>query len=129
MQCSRLISVKSLLPVCLVTVAMLSVSLSFGADSQENSTPKLAEPKFSVPGGLFTNAVSVRLTANSPTEVVRYTLDGSEPTSASPEFSSPIKIAESTLVKAKVFGSGTATSPTATEAYSFIDPGLAAFRR
>src|SRR6266404_3406072 len=127
MQCSRLISVKSLLPVCLVTVAMLSVSLSFGADSQENSTPKLAEPKFSVPGGLFTNAVSVRLTANSPTEVVRYTLDGSEPTSASPEFSSPIKIAESTLVKAKVFGSGSSTSRTVSESYVFLDSDLAGF--
>jgi len=119
--------VKSLLPTCLVAVAMLSISLCLGADSQENSISKLAQPKFSVPGGLFTNSVSVRLTANSPSEVVRYTLDGSEPTSTSPEFSSPLKIAESTLLKAKVFGSGSSTSPTVSESYVFMDPDLAGF--
>jgi hypothetical protein len=62
---------------------------------------KLAEPKFSIRGGLYTNALSVELSANKASEVVRYTLNGSEPTSASTKYSSPIQISESTLLKAR----------------------------
>ena len=97
-----------------------------GAETPVDSSPKLPQPKFSVRGGLYPNAVTVELSANSPGAIVRYTLDGSEPTSASTGYSSPIVVSESTLLKAKVFSSDT-SSPTATEAYSFIDPGLAAF--
>ncbi len=101
---------------------------SFGAaEAPIDSSLKLAQPTFSIRGGLYTNAVSVELSPNSPLAVVRYTLNGSEPTSASTVYSSPIPISESTLLKAKVFGSGSASSPTATEAYSFMEPGLAAF--
>src|SRR5262249_30379229 len=68
-----------------------------------------------------------KLTSSSSNEVVRYTTDGSEPTSASPEYSSPINIFESTLLKAKVFGSGSASSPTVSEFYVFMEPDLARF--
>ena len=123
---SRLKPVKTLLVFCLLVAGFLLRSAG-GAEKPVDSSPKLAEVKFSIHGGLYTNAVSVELSANSPSEVVRYTLDGSEPTSASTEYSSPIHISESTLLKAKVFGSGSASGPTATEAYSFMEPGLAAF--
>src|SRR5579864_8596131 len=86
----------------LVVVAGFLLRNACGAETQgDSSYPKLAEPNFSIPGGLYTNGVSVKLSANSPSEVVRYTLDGSEPTSASPKYSSPINISESTLLKAK----------------------------
>src|SRR5260370_15455725 len=117
---------KPLSVLCLVVAGSLLRSAG-GAATQVDSSPKLAEPTFSIRGGLYTNAVSVELSANSPSEVVRYTLNGSEPTSASTEYSSPLNISESTLLKAKVFGSGFASSPTATEAYSFMETGLAAF--
>jgi hypothetical protein len=97
------------------------------AEPEGGSSQKLTEPKFSIRGGLYTNAVSVEVSANSPSGVVRYTLDGSEPTSASTEYSSPIEVSESTLLKAKVFGPGSSTSPTVSEAYSFIDPALGTF--
>ena len=98
-----------------------------GADLPANSSPKLPIPRFSVPGGLYTNSVSVELSADSPSAIVRYTLDGSEPTSASAKYGSPIPISESTLLKAKVYGTGSDTSPTTAAAYSFMDPGLATF--
>ena len=97
------------------------------AESPHDSSPKLAGPKFSIRGGFYTKAVSVELSANSPSAVVRYTLDGSEPTSASAKYSSPINISESTLLKARVFESDSSTSSTAIEAYSFVDPSLASF--
>jgi hypothetical protein len=113
---------------CLVVVASFLLRGAGGAETQvDSASPKLAEPKFSIRSGLFTNAVSVELSVNSASEVVRYTLNGSEPTKASTAYSSPINISESTLLKAKVFGSGSASSPTATETYSFMEPGLAAF--
>lgn len=98
-----------------------------GAEVPADTSPRLTEPKFSTRGGLYTNTVAVELSAGSPAEIVRYTLDGSEPTSASVKYSAPIRISESTLVKAKAFGSGSSTSPTAAEAYSFMDPELTAF--
>jgi hypothetical protein len=125
---SRLKFGKPLVRFGLVVVATLLFGSAGGADKEGDATsPKPAEPKFSVPGGFYTNAVSVELSAKSKEGVVRYTLDGSEPTSASPEYSSPIKISEPTLLKAKFFGSDSSSSTTATEAYSLIEPDLAAF--
>lgn len=118
---------KRFLTLSLGVVASFLLRSACEAEAQVDPSPKLAGPKFSIRGGLYTNAVSVDLSANSPSEIVRYTLDGSEPTSASTRYSSPIKISEPALLKAKVFGSGSSSSPTATEAYSFMEAGLAAF--
>jgi hypothetical protein len=125
---SRLKLPKPLLGFCLaLSVAGFLLRHAGGAETQVDSVPKLADPTFSIGGGLYTNAVSVELSAKSPSEIVRYTLNGTEPTSASTKYTSPIHISESTLLKAKVFGSGSDSSPTATEAYSFMEPDLAAF--
>jgi hypothetical protein len=124
---SRLKLGKPLLRFRLVVVASFLLRSAGGAETQVDSSPNLAGPKFSIRGGLYTNVLSVDLSANSPSEVVRYTLDGSEPTSTSSEYSSPINISESTVLKAKVFGSSSSSSSTATEAYSFVEPELAAF--
>ena len=113
---------------CFVVVASFLLRIAFGAEAHDDSpSAKLAEPKFSIRGGLYTNEMSVELSAGSPSEVVRYTLDNSEPTSASTRYSSPIKISESTLLKARTFGTDSSSSSTATEAYSFIEPELLAF--
>src|SRR5712692_5220929 len=72
----------------------------------------LPKPQFSVPGGLYTNNVSVALSASTPSASIRYTVDGSEPTSGSRKYSEPIQIGGSTLLKAKVFGTGSSVSST-----------------
>src|SRR5437879_879296 len=108
---SRLKLGQPLLVFWLVVGGFVLRSVGRG-ETQVDSSPKLAEPRFSLRGGLYTNAVSVELSANFPSAVVRYTLNGSEPTSRSTEYSSPINLSESSLLKAKVFGSGSATSPT-----------------
>jgi hypothetical protein len=111
----------------LLFAAHLLLGSVWAAEATTEHSRKLAEPRFSIRGGLFTNTVSVELSASAPSGVVRYTLDGSEPTSASTKYSTPINLSESTLLKARVFGSDDSSSPTATEAYSFMEPGLAAF--
>ena len=88
--------------------------------SKQNASDLIANlpiPQFSVPGGLFTNNVSVALSASTPSASIRYTTDGSEPSSASRKYSEPIQIAGSTLLKAKVFGTGSSVSPTVSRGY------------
>jgi hypothetical protein len=98
-----------------------------GAETQVESSRKISEPTFSLRGGFYTNALSVKISAHSASEIVYYTTDGSEPTRSSTSYSSPIDISESTLLKARVFGQGAASSSSVTEAYSIVDPNLTTF--
>src|SRR5690242_3559341 len=54
------------------------------------SAPVTSLVQFSPPGGVYTNAIKVRLTSNNAGAVIRYTLDGSEPAAASAVFSEPL---------------------------------------
>ncbi|REK04651.1 MAG: T9SS C-terminal target domain-containing protein [Bacteroidetes bacterium] len=53
-------------------------------------------PSFSVPGGLYPNPVSLSFTHTDPTVTIHYTLDGSEPTEASPVFTAPLFLQDKT---------------------------------
>jgi fibronectin type 3 domain-containing protein len=66
----------------------------------------IAAPTISPTGGVFTNSVAVSLKAETGT-IIRYTLDGSAPTSGSTLYSAPFTLTDSTTVKAIAFGSGT----------------------
>ncbi len=117
----------ALLTLGLVLVAGVLYRYAWRVEPPAESPPELADPEFSIRGGLYTNAVFVTLAAKSPSAVVRYTLNGLEPTRASTEYASPIRLRESTLIKARVFGPGSTRSATAMEAYYFMEPGLVAF--
>ena len=56
----------------------------------------LAAPAFSVPGGLYATNVEVSLSTAETGAVVRYTLDGSEPTEASPVFTNALVLGSKT---------------------------------
>ena len=58
---------------------------------------------FSHDSGVFFDPFQLTLTTDLPDAVIRYTLDGSEPTTASPIYSTPIAISSSETVYAKVF--------------------------
>ena len=49
----------------------------------------LEKPGFSLPGGFYPDSLYLTLTSPDPGKEVRYTLDGSDPTSSSPLFSAP----------------------------------------
>ena len=57
-------------------LAMLAVS-AVAADAP-------SAPSFSIPGGVYTNEVTLVLTSSDSAAVIRYTVDGSEPTASSP---------------------------------------------
>ena len=76
---------------------------------------------FSEEAGFYSGSVTVGLTAETGVEI-RYTLDGTEPTLTSDLYSNPITISETTVLKAKSFGSDPARLPSFTEANTyFID--------
>ncbi|KQM82207.1 hypothetical protein ASE68_01940 [Agromyces sp. Leaf222] len=72
-------------------------------------------PSFSQPGGRYTDETTVELTAEPGAEI-RYTLDGSMPTTTSPVYAEPISIEKTTNLAAVAFLDGEA-SPAEIEGY------------
>lgn len=81
--------------------------------------PVVDTPVLNPASGTYTSAQFVAISVGTPGAVIRYTLDGSEPTEASLEYSAPIALALNTVttVKAKAFKTDWMPSATATELY------------
>ena len=81
----------------------------------------LAAPVFSPPApNVFTDRLSIGISASDKSAKIHYTTDNSEPTDTSPIFSSPILVTETTTIKARAYKSGQPPSLTATGTYTFI---------
>jgi gliding motility-associated-like protein len=63
----------------------------------------VARPFFSLNAGFYGAAQTVSLSSPSVNATVRYTVDGSEPTVASPAYTVPMNITNTTMVRAKCF--------------------------
>ncbi|MEY2410520.1 MAG: hypothetical protein QOF48_3190, partial [Verrucomicrobiota bacterium] len=85
-----------------------------------------APPSFSIAGGVFTNSVAVTLSTVA-SAVIRYTIDGSEPTNSSAIYSSTLTLANSTVLRAKAFESNKLPSDPATQTYTILSPELLNF--
>jgi unsaturated rhamnogalacturonyl hydrolase len=78
-----------------------------------------ATPTFSPAGDTYASPVSVTLSSATAGATVRYTTDGSAPsTTAGTIYSGPISIARTTTLKAIAYSSGLAPSPVATATYT-----------
>lgn len=75
------------------------------------------EPTFSQPNGFYQNSISVSLNSNSPNSVIRFSLDGTEPTDTSQIYTNPISISQTTVVRAKTFEFGLLPSNAITKTY------------
>ncbi len=60
-------------------------------------------PTMDIEAGFYTDSVIVTITNNQAGSTLRYTLDGNNPTIESPMYTEPIKIKETTVVKAMSF--------------------------
>jgi hypothetical protein len=78
------------------------------------------KPVFSTPGGLFTSSVSVEITAADPQCQIRYTLDGSIPSSTSMLYTGPMTISKTTCIRAAAFREKYIQSKTSTRSYIFL---------
>ena len=74
-------------------------------------------PQFSIEGGFYNGDAEVILSCTSSTATIRYTLDGNEPDILSPEYTSPIQINATTVVRARVFDDGLLAGNTVTHTY------------
>ncbi len=89
-------------------------------------TLKVATPTFSPGGGTYTTAQTVTISDATPGVTIRYTTDGSDPTTLSAPYSGPVLLSTGTTLKAKGFQSGWADSDTATATYTYNFGTLAA---
>jgi len=75
--------------------------------------------RFSTPGGWFTSG-TVTLSLSAPDgATIRYTLDCSEPSEFSQEYTGPFEITENTVVRARAFRDGFLPSLVETQSYLF----------
>ena len=84
----------------------------------------LGDPVFSVKGSVFTSNQTVSLTLSLPDDApegaqIRYTLDGSEPTTRSPKYKNPLTFNSTSVIRAKLFCSGCISPRSKTESYIF----------
>jgi len=83
-------------------------------DAERFALAILPAPLMSPKGGVFSEVLSVTLTMDVSGAEIRYTRDGSDPTAASPLYSSPIRLTESTTIRARAFTSGSQPSEVVT---------------
>ncbi len=68
-------------------------------------------PSMSLEAGFYNGTQMVTITSNEPNSTLRYTLDGTEPNETSPEYSQPLSITKTQVVKAKSFSNDAAVLP------------------
>lgn len=83
--------------------------------------------RFSVPGGVYTNTIAVRIEADSGSAAIRYTLDGTEPTETSRLYSGAVEITRTTLLKARTFATGRPPGLTQSQTYTVLHESLRDF--
>jgi len=82
----------------------------------------VADTKFSHDRGFYSNAFEVAITCATTGAVIRYTLDGSEPTETDGAvYADPIRVNGTTLLRAAAFKAGYEPSDVDTQTYLFID--------
>lgn len=87
---------------------------------------QLPAPTFSPPASTFyTDTLAVTLACATAGATIRYTLDGSEPTSSSTAYSAPITISGTTTIKAKAFKSDYIESDTVSATYTMAEQAAA----
>lgn len=86
-------------------------------------TQQTEKPAFGIKGGRYNTQQQITLTANTQAEI-RYTIDGSEPTSISARYSAPFSVTRTQTVKAKAFVNGALPSATETQTYFINEHGF-----
>lgn len=86
-------------------------------------TPALPPPTIAPAGGTFVGSTAVTITEPDSSSTVRYTLDGTSPTTASALYTGALTISDSLTLKARAFETGFNESVDTTAAFT-IQPGI-----
>jgi hypothetical protein len=91
------------------------------------SLPQAAAPTFSPAGGTYTSAQSVTISTSTSGASIRYTTDGSTPTSTTGTlYAGPVTISATTTLKAIAYESGFTNSSVTSATYTISQPQAAA---
>lgn len=82
--------------------------------------PLAEAPKFSQNSGTFTNPIDVTLSTTTAGATIRYTTDGSLPTENSQIYQSPLRISQTTKIRAIAVKSGMANSNVSEVTYTIV---------
>lgn len=106
---------KKLLLLCVVGI------LLFACDSSTDPVYTIPTPTFNPTGGTYFSQQSVRIISSVTGVTLRYTLDGTDPTTTSDIYSadSPLQISTATTIKAKAFKNKMKPSAIASTSYNF----------
>ncbi len=85
----------------------------------EETGPSVAAPVFNPPAGNYYQPVNVSMTTSTTGATIYYTTDGSNPTTSSSVYSTPVTISATTTLKAIAHLTGQPSSPVTTALYSF----------
>ncbi|MGZ8919561.1 MAG: chitobiase/beta-hexosaminidase C-terminal domain-containing protein [Limisphaerales bacterium] len=96
----------------------VSSGIFFGSVGTGGQTPTVATPTISPNGGTHSGPTQVSLATTTSGAQIRYTLDGTEPSSASTLYTGSFTVTSSLTVRAKAFASG--MNPSATASASFV---------
>jgi endoglucanase len=89
--------------------------------------PQVAAPTFSPAGGSYTSAQSVTISTTTSGASIRYTTDGSTPTSTTGTlYSGPVTVSATTTLKAIAYESGMTDSAVSSATYTITQPQVAA---
>jgi Chitobiase/beta-hexosaminidase C-terminal domain len=92
-----------------------------GTENGIGDTPMALPVATSVHRGFYRSSFSVELSTLQTGGQIRYTLNGSEPTSSNGDiYSDPISVSTTTTLRAATFASGLAPSPVITHTYIFL---------
>lgn len=83
----------------------ISTAPSFGTSN--DNTPQIngytQTPSMDLEAGFYEGTQLVTITNNEPNSTLRYTLDGTNPTESSPEYTGPIFVTQTQVIKAQAF--------------------------
>ena len=112
---------SSLLHFFLLIILFTGLGLA-GCQSATDPEEQVSTPVFSPTGGTYVGNIDVSISTATLGVTILYTTDGSNPNSASPVYSVPIPVTETTTLKAKAFRTGMKDSETATASYTIEIP-------
>ena len=102
------------------TIRAMAVAGGVGnsAEASATYTVQAVPPVFNPGGGTYTQPQSVTLSTSTSGATIRYTIDGSTPTSASPAYTAPIPVPMTKTIRAIAQKAGMADSTVASATYT-----------
>ncbi|NTV82687.1 MAG: T9SS type A sorting domain-containing protein [Bacteroidales bacterium] len=91
------------------------------SNGSSNAYARYAEkPMVSDTGGFYNTGQSITITTNEPNCKIRYTLDGTEPFSYSTQYTNPVNIFSTKVLKARVFSNDPSILPSLIEFNTYL---------